>query len=207
MFYETDFLRYNESMEIMRMRKTAVLIYDAFCQFEISVALEILALSGREIVVFGKTREVVRSEEGLHIVPDKAIDELVIDDYDSLLLPGARDIRTTIEDCSIINFIRQFEGKIIGAMSIAPLLLVKAGMLEGKPFMAGVNKDELLEEGFTDEQLTQMKGWTDCIEHPIEEGYILADNIVTSVAFCFIKFGLQFGKMLGISISPKSFGL
>ncbi len=62
-------------------KKTAVLIYDSFCNFEISVALEILALSGKEI---------------------------------------------------------------IGAISIAPILLVKAGLLKGKSFLAGVNKEEIL---------------------------------------------------------------
>ena len=30
------------------MKKTAVLIYDSFCNFEISVALEILALTEKE---------------------------------------------------------------------------------------------------------------------------------------------------------------
>ncbi len=33
------------------MKKTAVLIYDQFCNFEISVALEILAL-GKRILIF-----------------------------------------------------------------------------------------------------------------------------------------------------------
>ena len=36
------------------MKKTAVLIYDSFCNFEFSVALEILAMAEKEIVVFAK---------------------------------------------------------------------------------------------------------------------------------------------------------
>ena len=32
------------------MKKTAVLIYDSFCNFEFSVALEILAMAEKEIV-------------------------------------------------------------------------------------------------------------------------------------------------------------
>ena len=86
-------------------------------------------------------------------------------------------------------------------------MLLKAGILNGKPFMAGVNKEELLEEGFLESDLTLMKDWDECIENPIEEGYILEDKIITSVSYNFVKFGIQFAKMLGIEISPKSFGI
>ena len=46
------------------MKKTAVLIYDSFCNFEFSVALEILAMAEKEIVVFAKSKSIVKSEEG-----------------------------------------------------------------------------------------------------------------------------------------------
>lgn len=189
------------------MKKTAVLLYDSFCHFEISVALEILALKNKEIDVFAKSKEVILSEERLKIVPDKTIFELDINEYDSLLLPGAVDIESAIKDPEIIEFVKKFSDKVIGAISIAPVLLLKAGILNGKPFMAGVNKEELLEEGFLESDLTLMKDWDECIENPIEEGYILEDKIITSVSYNFVKFGLQFAKMLGIEISPKSFGI
>ena len=73
--------------------------------------------------------------------------------------------------------------------------------------MAGVNKEELLEEGFLESDLTLMKDWDECIENPIEEGYLHSENILTSVSYNFVRFGLQFAKMLGIEISPKSFGV
>lgn len=189
------------------MKKTAVLIYDKFCNFEISIALETLALKNKSIDVFAKTMDVVKSEDGLNVLPDKTIYELVLDDYDSLLLPGASDIRSAVEDDEIINFIKAFDDKIIGAISIAPILLVKAGILSGKAFMIGANKEELLEEEFNDEDFIYMKDWNDCIENPIEDGYIVSENIVTSVSFYFVRFGIQFCRMLGLEISEKSFGL
>ena len=189
------------------MKKTAILLYESFCHFEISVALEILALKNKEIDVFAKTKEVIISEERLKIVPDKTIFELDINEYDSLLLPGAVDIESAVKDSEIIEFVKKFSDKVIGAISIAPVLLLKAGILNGKPFMAGVNKEELLEEGFLESDLTLMKDWDECIENPIEEGYILEDKIITSVSYNFVKFGIQFAKMLGIEISPKSFGI
>ena len=189
------------------MKKTAVLIYDSFCNFEFSVALEIFALSGKELTIFGRTKEPMRSEEGLLVVPDKAIEEIDISEYDSLLLPGAMDIRDSIEDKKMIEFIRLFEDKVIGAISIAPILLVRAGLLNGKPFMAGINKEELMEEGFSEEDLAKMVGWDDNLQNPIEEGYIITNNIITSISYNFVKWGLAFGRMLGIEIPPATFGL
>ena len=39
------------------MKKTAVLIYDQFCNFEFSVALEMLAMAGKPITIFAKSSE------------------------------------------------------------------------------------------------------------------------------------------------------
>lgn len=189
------------------MKKTAVLIYDQFCNFEIAPALEMLAMAQKPITIFAKSLAPVRSEEGLRVLPEKTIDALNPDEYDSLLLPGAMDIRDAIEDDAILDFIKQFDGMPIGAISIAPLLLLKAGLLDGKPFMAGVNPEDLEEEGYTAEDLALMKGWDECIQNPVPEGYIRTGNIVTSVSYGFIRWTLAFGEMLGIKLSPRTFGL
>ncbi len=189
------------------MKKTAVLIYNQFCNFEIAPALEMLAIAQKPITIFAKSLSPVQSEEGLTVLPEKAIDELELDEYDSLLLPGAMDIREAIEDDAILDFIRQFDGMPIGAISIAPLLLLKAGLLNGKPFMAGVNPEDLMEEGYTNEDLAFMKGWDECNKTPVPEGYIRSGNIVTSVCYGFLRWTLAFGELLEINVSPKTFGL
>lgn len=189
------------------MKKTAVLIYNQFCNFEIAPALEMLAMAQKPITIFAKTLSPVRSEEGLTALPEKTIDELKLEEYDSLLLPGAMDIQEAIEDNAILDFIKQFDGMPIGAISIAPLLLLKAGLLDGKPFMAGVNPEDLAEEGYTSEDLALMKGWNDSIKNPVPEGYIRSGNIVTSVSYNFVRWTLAFGEMVGIKLPPKTFGL
>lgn len=187
------------------MKKTAVLLYNSFCNFEISVALEVLALGEKKVVVFGATKEPIRSEDGLFVIPQKELSELDIDEYDSLLLPGAMDIREAIE--RVIDFIKKFDNKIIGAISIAPIMLVRAGMLSGKPFMAGINKEEIMEEGFSDEELSEMIGWDDNLKNPLQAGFLVTDNVVTSVSYNFVKFGLKFGAMLGIDLPSETFGI
>ena len=189
------------------MKKTAVLIYNQFCNFEIAPTLEMLAMAGKPFTVFAKTSACVKSEEGLTVLPDMTIAELNPDEYDSLLLSGAADIREAIEDEEILNFIRQFNGKYIGAISIAPLLLLKAGLLEGKPFMVGVNREELVEEGYGYEDLALMKDWNDSLKNPEPCGYIRSGNIVTSVCYNFLSWTIAFGEMLGVEVFPKTFGM
>lgn len=189
------------------MKKTAVLLYNQFCNFEIAPALEMLAMAQKPIAVFAKSLAPVRSEEGLTVLPERTLDQLDLEEYDSLLLPGAMDIREAIEDDAILAFIKRFGGMPIGAISIAPLLLLKAGLLEGKPFMAGINPEDLFEEGYTKEDLALMIGWDASLAHPVPEGYILAENIVTSVSYNFVRWTLAFGKMLGIELPAKTFGL
>ena len=189
------------------MKKTAVLLYDSFCNFEISVAMEVLVLGGKEVVVFGATKEPIRSEDGLLVIPQKELSELDIEEYDSLLLPGAMDIREAIENPRVIDFIKQFDNKIIGAISIAPIMIVRAGILLGKAFMAGVNKEEIMGEGFSEEELSQMIGWDDNLKNPVQMGFVVTDNVVTSVSYNFVRFGLKFGAMLGIDLPPETFGI
>lgn len=71
------------------MKKTAILIYNQFCNFEIAPVLEMLAMAQKPITVFAKSLNPIRSEEGLKVLPEKNIYELELEEYDSLILPGA----------------------------------------------------------------------------------------------------------------------
>lgn len=43
--------------------------------------------------------------------------------------------------------------------------------------------------------------------NPIEDGYLISGNIITSVSYEFVRFGLAFGRLLGIDIPPETFGI
>jgi len=191
------------------MKKVAVLIYPQFCNFEISVALEMLCMANKPMTIFAKENKPIKSEEGLGVLCDLTIDKLNIDEYDSLLLPGSMDLAPAITDNEILDFIKKFDNKdkIIGAISCAPLLLLKNGMLKDKSYMAGVEKEWLLEEGFTMEDMNGMIDVPLLLEKPIPEGYIKDGNIITSVAWYFREWSMEFGRMIGIEVYPKSFGL
>lgn len=166
-------------------------------------------MAGKPVTIFAKTLAPVTSEEGLRLLADKPISDANLTEYDSLLLPGAADIRQAIEDEAILSFIRHFDDgkRVIGAISIAPVLLVKSGVMGEKPFMAGINREELYEEGFSEEALSHMQGWDDNLKNPVAEGYIRSGNVMTSVSYEFVRFALAFGRMLGIDMASKTFGI
>ena len=47
----------------------------------------------------------------------------------------------------------------------------------------------------------------DNLRKPVEEGYIITGNIITSISYNFVKWALAFGKMVGIDIPAKTFGI
>jgi len=184
--------------------KTALLLFDLFSNYEISVALSVLSQAGKEYEVFCLKEEAV-SEEGLRTKRSKALSELITKDYDSLLIPGCMNLRDIIDNECIHNFIRSFNlsEHIIASISSSPLLLLKAGMLDGKKYLAGVVKKELLEEGFT---MEQMKGMRDVTELKNDDGtvtsHLVDGNLLTAVGYDFINFGIKLGEMLNLDFEP-----
>ncbi len=195
--------------QIMKNKKTAILLFDLFSNYELSVALSILSQGKKQFDFFGLKDEVI-SEEDLHAKCTKILEEIVIEEYDSLLIPGCMDLEDIISSERILNFLRKFDSKdmIIASISSSPILLLKAGMLENRRFMAGVIKEELVDEGFTMEQMKNMVDIKELRENYDDIGpYIVDDNILTSVGCNFIQFGIQFGKMLSLDFQPGWYGV
>lgn len=123
------------------MKKAAVMLYPLFSLQEISCLTELFLFFEKEIVTFSAGREAVRSEDGFTILPDRGFDEFDRREFDCLVLPGIWEPLPVMLDRRNIRFLEQFRGDgdlVIAAISAAPLLLGKAGLLEGKRFTAGV---------------------------------------------------------------------
>lgn len=166
-------------------------------------------MAQKPVVYFAKNLEPIKSEEGMLVLADCTLDQLNIEEYDSLLITGCTNAKETMEDIKTLGFIDKFynAGALIGAISIAPLFLLKLGHLKGKPFMIGVEKRDLYEVDFTDEDMKYMIGWRESSEGVIPEKYLKTDNIITSVAFGFRQWAIAIGKELNIEYYPKSFDL
>ena len=190
------------------MKRTAILLYDNFSSYELSVAVSVLCQGGREYDLFSK-EDTTTGEEGLRVRRSKTMESCNPGDYDSLLLPGCMDVGPHVDNASILLFLRGFslERQVIAAISSAPVLLLKAGLLGGKTFLAGVPREGLLAEGFLPNQLA---GMYDHTRLPLVDGKpakVLRDgNLLTALGSGFVEFGVAFGKMLGLDFDPAWYG-
>lgn len=128
------------------MKKAAVMLYPMFSLQEISCTTELFKFCDKEIVTFSAGGEPVRSEDGFTVLPDGAFEAFRREAFDCLLLPGIWEPLPVLLDERNIRFLEQFRGDtemVIAAMSSAPLLLGKAGLLEGKRFTSGVFEEFL----------------------------------------------------------------
>lgn len=192
------------------MKRIALVIYPNYCLFEITSLLEALRIGHAEVEVFAETIELYRSEEGILIQADKNLSQLNAEDFDGIILSGfAGEVYPIQDDSLLLTLIQDFNQrkKVIGAISIAPLFLLKSDVLGRRPFMCGCMKEDLLEEGFTSDQLSEMRDWKYCTEH-YDLKFIRSEHILTSVAYGYREFAIEYCKMLGIDeIYPKTFGL
>ena len=128
------------------MKKAAVMLYPMFSLQEISCTTELFKFCDKEIVTFSAGGEPVKSEDGFTVLPDGTFEAFRREAFDCLLLPGIWEPLPVLLDERNIRFLEQLRGDteiVIAAMSSAPLLLGKAGLLEGKRFTSGVFEEFL----------------------------------------------------------------
>lgn len=122
------------------MRKFAVLIYPDFSLQEITCLTSSLTIwFGETIDFIASENKEYRSEEGLRVLPTRTAAEACVTDYDCVILPGTVNPMPALFDEELISFLRGGVGSpvVFAAISSAPLLLSKAGILKGKKFTAG----------------------------------------------------------------------
>ena len=123
------------------MKKVLCIIYPNFSIYEVVCLTSTLALSfGIEIDYVGSDRGIITSEDGLACQPTRTLDEVVIEDYSCVILPGMINIAPALHDEKLISFLRSLNQQevLIAAISSAPLLLAKAGLLKDTKFTGGI---------------------------------------------------------------------
>ena len=122
------------------MKKIAVLLYPDFSLQEITCVTSVLAVwFGESVDFIASENKELKSEEGLRILPTKTTTEVKASDYDCVILPGTINPLPALFDERIISFLRESRESdtLFAAISSAPILLSKAGILDGKHFTAG----------------------------------------------------------------------
>ena len=171
------------------MKKVLCLIYPNFSLYEVVGLTSTLALSfGVEVDYVATDRNVIRSEDGLPCQPTRTLDEVVIEDYSCVILPGMINIASALHDEKLISFLRSLNQQeiLIAAISSAPILLAKAGLLKDTKFTGGI-----------------WQNFFDYFEFLPRENFkakaVLQDkNIITAVGFAHQEFARKVLLSLGL---------
>jgi len=177
-------------------KKIAVMIYPFFSLKEITCLTSSLVVWGEgEIDVFASSLNPIRSEDGFQVIANKTFDEFVAKDYDCLVLPGILNPMPALFDEKNISFLRTLYGCdiLIAAISSAPMLLAKAGLLDDKEFTSGMF-DEVL-------QVLEFIPKTNIV-HKL----VLRDgNVITAVGHAYKEFAVEVLHALGIECRDDVF--
>ena len=123
------------------MKKVLCVIYPNFSLYEITTLTSTLALSFDIMIDYvASENSMVVSEDGLPCQPTKTLDQIRIEDYSCVILPGMVNIGSALQDEKLISFLRSLNEQaiLIAAISSAPLLLAKAGLLNNTKFTGGI---------------------------------------------------------------------
>ena len=123
------------------MKKVLCLIYPNFSLYEITALTSTLALSFDVTIDYvASDHSMVVSEDGLLCQPTKTLDQICIEEYSCVILPGMVNIGPALLDEKLISFLRGLDEQdiLITAISSAPLLLAKAGLLKDTKFTGGI---------------------------------------------------------------------
>lgn len=185
------------------MKKYAVMLYPGFSLQEITCLTSALTVWFGETIDFiaAENRE-YRSEEGLRVLPAKTAAEARVTDYDCVILPGTVNPLPALFDERLIEFLRDGAGSdvVFAAISSAPILLSKAGVLDGKKFTAGFFM-----------QMAEMFPFVEK-ENFIHRGIVEDGNVITGIGMFFREFAqavlTRFGYDVGecfMRDSPEEF--
>lgn len=137
-------------------KKVAVFMAQGFEEMELTITVDILRRA--EIVVdtvcLSAAADAVTGSRGIRMLPDLSIENMNLDAYDMLVLPGGIEGTTNLaQNSRVIELIKQAfsSGKKVAAICAAPAVLVRAGIASGrnltshpaaKDHMPGVNYSE-----------------------------------------------------------------
>ncbi|GLC87079.1 DJ-1/PfpI family protein [Lysinibacillus piscis] len=175
------------------MKKTAVLLYPQFSEYELSVALSILMQGAKPIVTVGLSDTLIRGESGLTCLADTTIHQLKDEEIDSLLLPGCMDIGVLQHEQHVLTWIQRIaeQQALIASISSSPYLLAKAGLLKDKKYTVGLTQEQR-------EVLGVFEG-----SHYMNDLVVQDGNIITARGSGFIQFGIVMGQALRLSFNDK----
>src|SRR3954470_14299380 len=113
--------------------RSGLLVFPNLTQLDLTGPFEILArLPGSEIRLIWKSRDPVRSDHGLTILPDATFDDC--GRLDLVLVPGGAGINPLLQDAETLAFVRRAAAaaRYVVGICTGSLVLGAAGLLRGR---------------------------------------------------------------------------
>jgi 4-methyl-5(b-hydroxyethyl)-thiazole monophosphate biosynthesis len=132
------------------MAKALVFLATGFEEIETLTVVDVLRRAGVDVTVAGLTPNVTEGKHGVKVVPDKSIDDVTVEDFDAVVVPGGNPgYKNLRKDPRVIAMVKKAFGsnKIVAAICAGPTVLSEAGVLEGKACTIYPGMDEEVEAG------------------------------------------------------------
>ena len=118
------------------MKKVLVFLADGFEDIEAFTVVDLLRRAKIEIDLVSIKDITVKSGSGINILLNKLIEEVNVEDYDLVFLPGGGGVKALDESVLLKIIVVEFnnQDKYIAAICAAPLILGKLGLLDNIEF-------------------------------------------------------------------------
>lgn len=126
-------------------KKLLVFLANGLEEIEAISSIDILRRAGLDVTTVTLSEKTVHGSHDIDIIADESIDNLVISDFDGIVFPGGLPGATNLrDDDRIIKIVQDFnkKDKLIAAICAAPMILDKAGILEGRKFTMHPGEEE-----------------------------------------------------------------
>lgn len=116
------------------MSTALVLLADGFEELEAVTIIDVLRRAGVSVTSASLGGKVVQGSHAIRIEADALFEDVFVDTFDALVLPGGPASRTLREDARVQDTIRRMAvtGKVVAAVCAAPTALDTAGVLTGR---------------------------------------------------------------------------
>ena len=142
------------------MKRAAVLLAEGFEEVEALTVVDMLRRLDITCDMAGVSEKEVTGSHGIKLTCDRLIGEDIAE-YDAVILPGglpgAANLRDNEEVTGLVK--KMYEaGKTVAAICAAPIVLERAGVIEGKAFTAYPGFGERIEGGIFKEDIVVKDG-------------------------------------------------
>lgn len=160
----------------MKKQRVLCLLADGFEEIETIVPVDLLRRAGVEVVIAALHGTGATGRSGIRVNADAALEQVVDSDFDLLLIPGGPGVGELRRDgrASALAGSYAATGKPVAAICAAPLVLMDAGLLDGRRF-------------------TAHQSVRDVLVLALEERVVIDGNLITS---CGAGTAMEFGLAL-----------